>query len=313
MQEATVIRHGVVQSTQYDYDALGRRIAKRDAFGRTDYLWDGDLLVHTQRGSIEALFVFEPNSFIPLATIQDNETYWYQCDSNGMPLELTNQLGGLAWAIDARTWGEASRMVANGVDWTSANSPLQSGRPISQPFRFQGQQFDEETGLHYNRHRYYDPVSARYTSQDPIGLDGGNNVYQYGPNSIAWTDPLGLAKICCCGAPFVDANARWTQIMNEPNTPRATKGWIKNQLRQIAAGKQRDILAPPGLELAHRPRFENERGFDYSHADPMWAADHRGIQHRYWRERGGCWTAKMPASGPRGNGKLSLPKPGSLP
>jgi len=64
----------------------------------------------------------------------------------------------------------------------------------SQPLRFQGQYFDEETGLHYNRFRYYDPDCGRFISQDPIGLYGGNNLYQYAPNPVDWIDPEGLAK-----------------------------------------------------------------------------------------------------------------------
>nr|WP_282435457.1 polymorphic toxin type 8 domain-containing protein [Parazoarcus communis] len=91
------------------------------------------------------------------------------------------------------------------------------------------------------------------------------------------------------------------------------RGWLQNQTRRVATGKQANIKTPPGYELAHRPRFESELGYDYSHADPMLAADHRGIQHRYWRKRNGCWSAKMPSSGSPGTGKLSLPKPGSLP
>ena len=52
--------------------------------------------------------------------------------------------------------------------------------------RFQGQQYDEETGLHYNRHRYYDPSQGRYLSLDPIGLAGGVNLvgYVYGNSMI---------------------------------------------------------------------------------------------------------------------------------
>ena len=65
--------------------------------------------------------------------------------------------------------------------------------------RFQGQQVDEESGLHYNRHRYYDPDTGRFISKDPIGLAGGINVYQYAPNPIRWIDPLGLAR---CGCKF---------------------------------------------------------------------------------------------------------------
>ncbi|EXB48568.1 RHS repeat-associated core domain protein [Acinetobacter sp. 1000160] len=53
---------------------------------------------------------------------------------------------------------------------------------------------DQETGLHYNRYRYYSPYVGRFISKDPIGLLGGNNVYAYAPNPVSWIDPLGLAK-----------------------------------------------------------------------------------------------------------------------
>ncbi|ABC27381.1 Rhs family protein [Hahella chejuensis KCTC 2396] len=60
------------------------------------------------------------------------------------------------------------------------------------PLRFQGQYYDEETGFHYNRHRYYDPQSGRFINQAPIGLLGGANAYQYAPNPVGWVDPFGL-------------------------------------------------------------------------------------------------------------------------
>jgi RHS repeat-associated protein len=63
----------------------------------------------------------------------------------------------------------------------------------AQPLRFQDQYFDSETCLH-NRFRYYDPDSGRFVSQDPIGLQGGNNLYQYAANPTKWIDPLGLMK-----------------------------------------------------------------------------------------------------------------------
>ena len=63
---------------------------------------------------------------------------------------------------------------------------------IDNPIRFQGQYYDSESGLHYNHFRYYDPQTGRFISQDPIGLLGGINHYQYAPNHINWVDPLGL-------------------------------------------------------------------------------------------------------------------------
>jgi len=63
---------------------------------------------------------------------------------------------------------------------------------IENNLRFQGQYFDAETGLHYNRFRYYDPNCGRFINQDPIGLAGGNNNYLYVPNPTGWVDPFGL-------------------------------------------------------------------------------------------------------------------------
>tara|TARA_R110000796_G_scaffold220695_1_gene336778 strand:- start:846 stop:1304 length:459 start_codon:yes stop_codon:yes gene_type:complete len=69
---------------------------------------------------------------------------------------------------------------------------VDSEHQITNPIRFQGQYFDDESGLHYNRFRYYSPQQARFIHQDPIGLVGGINHYQYAPNHVNWVDPFGL-------------------------------------------------------------------------------------------------------------------------
>lgn len=69
---------------------------------------------------------------------------------------------------------------------------VSDGLKVNVPFRFQGQYHDEESGLHYNRFRYYDPEIGRFVSQDPIGLQGGINLFEYAPNPIVWIDFLGL-------------------------------------------------------------------------------------------------------------------------
>ncbi|MCW0936404.1 RHS repeat-associated core domain-containing protein, partial [Pantoea sp. RG18] len=69
---------------------------------------------------------------------------------------------------------------------------------VEQNLRMQGQYLDRETGLHYNLFRYYDPDSGRFTQQDPIGLMGGINLYQYAPNALGWVDPWGLSR-CSSG------------------------------------------------------------------------------------------------------------------
>ncbi|NKD27143.1 RHS element protein, partial [Citrobacter freundii] len=72
--------------------------------------------------------------------------------------------------------------------------------------RLPGQQYDDESGLHYNRHRYYNPGLGRYITQDPIGLEGGWNPYAYPLNPITEIDPqglnpliLGVAALMSCG------------------------------------------------------------------------------------------------------------------
>ncbi len=71
---------------------------------------------------------------------------------------------------------------------------------VGNNLRFPGQYFDNETGLHYNWYRYYDPETGGYISTDPIGLRGGMNLYAYVENDpVNWIDPWGLAKISSGG------------------------------------------------------------------------------------------------------------------
>jgi RHS repeat-associated protein len=64
------------------------------------------------------------------------------------------------------------------------------------PFLFQGQYYDRETGLAYNRFRYYSPKMGMYISQDPIGLAGKNpTLYGYVANPNIWVDIFGLAPL----------------------------------------------------------------------------------------------------------------------
>ena len=118
------------------------------------------------------------------------EVYHYHNDQLGTFNELTNQQGEVVWLADYEAWGNTARVVWN----ENQLEQLQVSQDELQPIRFQGQYYDEETGLHYNRFRYYDPDVGMFTSRDPIGLMGGDNVFAYAPNPIRWVDPLGLKK-----------------------------------------------------------------------------------------------------------------------
>ncbi|VDY97248.1 rhsC element core protein RshC [Escherichia coli] len=103
----------------------------------------------------------------------------YHCDHRGLPLALISTEGATEWCAEYDEWGNL----------LNEENPHQ----LQQLIRLPGQQYDEESGLYYNRHRYYDPLQGRYITQDPIGLKGGWNFYQYPLNPITDIDPLGLA------------------------------------------------------------------------------------------------------------------------
>ena len=93
---------------------------------------------------------------------------------------------------NVQKWKEAQEADLPEVAIPAANDLSVWGELTDQSIRFQGQWHDVETGLHYNRFRYYDPEVGRFIHQDPIGLLGGFNLYQYAQNPYNWIDLFGL-------------------------------------------------------------------------------------------------------------------------
>ena len=181
----------------YAYDPFGRRLSKerQDKLAwtstdpkRTHFVWDGTRLLqeYTYKGSYTYIYT-DQDSYEPLAQIFDNakdgKQYlaYFHNDQIGIPREMTDIHGNLLWYGEYTAWG---RLKKDGRVYKNAH----------QPFRLQNQYFDEETGLHYNLMRYYEPEAGRFVNQDPIGLLGGENLYQFAPNVQEWIDPLGLAR-----------------------------------------------------------------------------------------------------------------------
>jgi RHS repeat-associated protein len=123
-----------------------------------------------------SIYVYEPGSYAPLARVdqregeKENTLYYFHTDQIGTPLEMTDVEGQIVWQATYKAWGAPEKLEAGEVE---------------QNLRFQGQYFDDETGLHYNTFRYYDPEVGRFITQDPIGLLGGDNLYVYAPSSIS--------------------------------------------------------------------------------------------------------------------------------
>jgi RHS repeat-associated protein len=113
-----------------------------------------------------------------LAMIRPGEVaYYFHNDHLGTPQALTNDSQAIAWKSAYAPFGEA----------------VPSIQTVENPFRFPGQYYDQETGLYYNYHRYYDPMTGRYITPDPIGLEGGVNLFAYVQNNpVNKRDTFGL-------------------------------------------------------------------------------------------------------------------------
>jgi RHS repeat-associated protein len=173
-------------TTNYGYDAQGRRIFKETRNKRTHFYWDGDALLGERFANSSAReLIYYPQTFEPLAIIgPTKEIYYYHNDPNGLPNELIDVAGYVVWSGSYTVQGKVDHLRVSNV---------------SNPLRLQGQYFDAETALQYNRNRYYDSYIGSFISQDPIGLEAGENPYLFASNIWRWVDPLGLT--CRKGAP----------------------------------------------------------------------------------------------------------------
>ena len=217
------------QEVTFGYDALGRRVWKKYKGKTTKWIWDGNVPVHewveldpgtlatpapemlaesedaglrqravdlakrssqgpppsgpTETGTPDQpiTWVFEPESFAPAAKLTNDQQHAIITDHLGTPTAMLDAEGRPIWSADIGIYGELRHVV---------------GDKQACPFRWPGQYEDEETGLYYNRFRYYDPDSGEYVSQDPIGLAGGLNTTSYAHDPASWCDPFGLKK---CG------------------------------------------------------------------------------------------------------------------
>ena len=190
------------QVTRFEYDAMGRRVAKHDAFGCTRFVWEGLRLIEERRGSRVVSYVYEPGSHVPMARLDAKaepaaastaRILHFHNDTAGLPEELSSSDGNLCWRASYKTWGAtvAEQWEVTALDGRPARPGEEAPQPAEQNLRFQGQYLDRDTGLHYNTFRFYDPDIGRFISPDPIGLEGGDNLHSYAPNPMRWIDPLG--------------------------------------------------------------------------------------------------------------------------
>jgi RHS repeat-associated protein len=146
-----------------------------------EFVWAGEQLIGdiTKIGDtvVRRDYLYMPGTFTPLGMRTGGKIYSYHTDHLGAPRLLSAPDGSVVWAADYSSYGQARISCST----------------VENPLRAPGQYFDSETGLHYNRFRYYSPAMGRYVSRDPLGLLAGSNLYRYAANNpINRIDPLGL-------------------------------------------------------------------------------------------------------------------------
>lgn len=187
------VYNGADTIASYHYDPYGRRISKTVAGETIYFLYDKTGLVgeYTESGELIRGYQYYPDSTwtmdpVALKTpeVKANEadptqysySYYYN-DHLGAPQYLIQLNGNTVWSGKYDAFGMVYESVTE----------------VENPLRFPGQYFDQETQLHYNWNRYYDPAIGRYISNDPIGLNGGSNVYAYvAGNPLLYVDYNGL-------------------------------------------------------------------------------------------------------------------------
>ncbi|RLA98835.1 MAG: hypothetical protein DRG83_14000 [Deltaproteobacteria bacterium] len=167
---------------KYYYDPFGRRLWKEVDGTKTYFMYSNEGLVAEldSGGNVTKSYGYKPNSTWttdPVFMKVGNDYYFYHNDHLGTPQKLTAISGAVVWSAKYTSFGEAA------IDPTST---------ITNNLRFPGQYYDEETGLHYNWHRYYDPKNGQYLRKDEA-IGYGSGLYGYArENPLSYVDSLGL-------------------------------------------------------------------------------------------------------------------------
>jgi len=167
-----------VGTTSFRYDPFGRRIQKSGPLGTTNYLYDGlrDIEEVDGSGTVVVRYTQSKRVDEPLSEVRQSTASYYEQDGLGSVTSLSNTSGALANTYTYDSFGKLTASTG-----TMANS-----------FQYAGREFDQDSGIYYNRARYLDQSVGRFVSADPIHFRGGVNFYAYVRNNPAGLiDPLG--------------------------------------------------------------------------------------------------------------------------
>jgi len=164
---------------EYTYNGSGQR-QKKTVNGQTTYfVFDQQGQLIAESGTSQTDYIFLNGN--PYAIVYNDIISYIHIDHLGTPRVMSDGAKAKVWEITTQPFGDNAT-----ISGTSALN-----------IRFPGQYYDQEIELNYNYFRDYNPHTGRYAEADPIGLDGGINLFAYTSNNpVNWTDPIGL-KPCC--------------------------------------------------------------------------------------------------------------------
>ncbi|EBW0569033.1 sugar-binding protein, partial [Salmonella enterica subsp. enterica serovar Senftenberg] len=262
---------------QYSYDAFGRRTAKRNIIraawkqnhhtvSEVRYQWlgmalsasekryaDGSPALREQwhyRGGFE-LLAKEARA----ANDDTSDFYPILIGPDGAPQEMYSANGRKVWRRQRSLWGLAAANDAS----PDARESCDAG--------FMGQWQDEESGLWYNLHRYYNARTGQYLSPDPLRLAGGLNTYGYVHNPLTWADPYGLAG---CSAQFKSRNEAFRAAKRDAGIPMNQQ---PDRIFNSKTGFFSDHRNVPMTDSRKNPIFDNNgnqvwtREYQFTRAD----------------------------------------------
>ncbi|MDA8449581.1 polymorphic toxin type 37 domain-containing protein [Acidovorax sp. GBBC 3332] len=303
----------------YVTNVLGQRVLKRDArlsgqdhpatTQQTVYAEDGigstvlgqygnrrssdSAAPASEMDSTEVIWLPTATGPMPVAAQINGRLYAIDADHLNTPRRLTNAQGQVVWQWLIAGFGEANPTTgATGYAQDGAASGRSYGEQVRFDLRYPGQVWDEETGLSYNLHRYYDAGTGRYMQADPIGLEGGWNRFGYaGGNPASYTDPTGQFAVVI---PFIPAIVTGTDI-----AVGAGLGALGYGLDRMFAKPPSNAYDPTGPKAPGKPG--SAEGFKDPKGGESWVRNPNGRGYGWQGADGGVWCPTGPDSGSTGD------------